>query len=185
VTVYFRYDVLDGQFLYVLSKALGLYAFVALWLQVMYGLLGEEGRRRIGVKSDVRLHRNLAIIIIFLFVLHIGLFVAGASLRNGHFAYALLLPNFFGPYYPAIVSLGLLGAVLLSSAAVFAARRTRWPRVWRWGHRLAVPAFVLIFFHSFLIGSETRLGLLELLYFGMGVSVLAALGYRLYRARVS
>ena len=180
ITTYFRYRVLDGQFLYVASKFIGLYAFLMLWLQVMYGLLGEGGRRRLNIPSELRLHRHLAYAVLTLFTLHIALFVTGVSIRNGHFAYKLLLPH-IEPYYQSMVSLGLLGAVLLFATVVFAWWRDRVPGLWKWGHRLSLPAFFAIYFHSFLIGSETRVGLMEYLYYGMLVSVVAALGLRLFQ----
>src|SRR3990167_2131678 len=108
LTVYFRHKVLDGQFLYVVSKFLGLYALIFLWLQVLKGLLGEYGDRFLGTQRSFTFHRNLGLWIISLFMSHAVLFVWSVSIRNNHFAFGLLIPHFLGSYYPSILSLGLI-----------------------------------------------------------------------------
>lgn len=168
---YFRDESLDGQFLYVLSKLVGLYAIVLMWLQLMSGLV----RIRLFDGWNPVIHRNLGLVTLSLVVLHVTLFVAGVSIRNGHFAYKLLLPNLFGPYFPKIVALGVIALWLLIIAAVFAAIRNRLPIVWKWGHRLMLVVFGLGFVHSYLIGSEARAGGMLYLYYAMGTSSIIAL----------
>ncbi len=167
---YFRDESLDGQFLYILSKLVGLYAIVLMWLQLMSGMM----RIRLFDGWTPLIHRNLGLVTLSLVVLHVTLFIAGVSIRNGHFAYKLLLPNLFGHYFQKIVALGVIALWLLIIAAVFAAIRNRLPIVWKWGHRLMLVVFGLGFVHSYLIGSEARAGGMLYLYYAMGVSSIIA-----------
>ena len=167
---YFRDNSLDGQFLYILSKLIGLYAIVLLWLQLMSGLL----RIRLFDGWRPLIHRNLGLVTLSLVVLHVTLFVAGVSIRNGHFAYKLLLPNLFGHYFQKIVALGVIALWLLIIATVCAVIRNRLPIVWKWGHRMMLVVFALGFMHSYLIGSEARSGGMLYLYYVMGISGMIA-----------
>ena len=180
ISVYFSSPVLDGQFLYIVSKLVGLYAMFLLWLQVMLGLLGKQVLSRLGLDFKPAFHASLGLTVVGLLLAHITLFVIAASIRNGNFAYQLLLPNLFGHYYPMIVSLGLIAAWLILVALLFVALRTRFQFLWKWGHRLTLPAFFLVFFHSYLIGSETRAGLLEYFYYLMFFLVALVLFFRIW-----
>ncbi|MBI5041165.1 MAG: ferric reductase-like transmembrane domain-containing protein, partial [Gammaproteobacteria bacterium] len=150
---YFTYHVLDGQFLYVLSKFLGLYAFVLFWLQ----LLGGSYRSPLTGVGGSQSHRGLGALVLVLILLHAGLFVTGVSIRNQHFAYQWLLPDLFTTYYPRIVSLGLIALVLLLVSIGMAVWRARRGNAWRMGHWLVWVAFGLAFVHSYTIGSEAKL----------------------------
>lgn len=154
---YFQYPTPIGQEMYVWSKLLGLYAYVLLWLQILYGL---SARRWAGSKPAawrVDIHRALAGMALSLIVLHVFLFVGAASLRGKHLALQWLLPVFDKGYYAAMVSLGALALGLLLVAALCAVFRRYLGRIWKWGHWLALPAFALVCLHSLSIGSESRL----------------------------
>ncbi|MGR9116098.1 MAG: hypothetical protein ACU85E_10055 [Gammaproteobacteria bacterium] len=178
LSVYFLYQVPKGQFLYLLSKLCGLYAFFCFGLQLLQGLLASCGYNFLQSKNVSASHRHLGGWVLILLLLHISLFVVAVSLRNGHFAYKLLLPNFFESYYPAMVSWGLIAGCLLlltvSAAIFFRSRRG----LWLWGHRLAWPAFFLALYHSYSIGSETRIAPMPYIFALMLVSMLAAMLYR-------
>ncbi len=167
---YFRDKSLDGQFLYILSKLVGLYAIVLMWLQLMSGLV----RIRLFEGWNPLIHRNLGLVTLSLVVLHVTLFVAGVSIRNGHFAYQLLLPDLLGHYFQKIVALGVIALWLLIIAVAFSAIRNRLPIVWKWGHQLMLAVFALGFVHSYLIGSEARAGGMLYLYYAMGASSIIA-----------
>ena len=180
---YFRFDVLDGQFLYILSKLFGLYAIVLLWAQTMYGLLARQGTGWFSVEPGSRLHRAMGMAVIVLLLAHAFLFIAGVSLRNGHFAYKLLLPHLQSGYYPMMLSFGLIAAWLLLVVGLAAGLRRRLNVVWKWLHRLSLPALILVFVHSFFIGSETRVDAMPYLYAVMVATLLAAVVFRLFRRR--
>lgn len=178
---YFSYRVLDGQFLYVLSKFIGLYAFVLFWLQ----LLGGSNRSPLTGVGGSRSHQWLGALVLVLILLHAGLFVTGVSIRNLHFAYKLLIPDLFTTYYPRMVSLGLIALALLLVSVAVAVWRRRRGHAWRTGHWLVWLAFGLAFLHSYTIGSEVRLGIMQYLWIFMGGSAVGMLVLRLRRIRAS
>ncbi|AEG02513.1 hypothetical protein [Methylomonas methanica] len=176
LSVYFFYQVPDGQFLYLLSKLCGLFAFVFFGLQLLLGLLSSCGYQLVNKSS----HRKLGLWVLVLLISHGGLFVTAASLRNQHFAYKFLLPNFFESYYPAMVSLGLLAACLVIVGVLSAIFVRHNDGVWIWMHRLAWPAFFLAWFHSYSIGSETRIAPMPFVFGLLLASIVLAICYRVW-----
>jgi sulfoxide reductase heme-binding subunit YedZ len=174
---YFEYEVLPGQFLYILAKLFGLYAIILLWLQIMLGLIGPPMTRAFDLRSTFPIHRTLGIATLLVIVAHVVLFVTAASIRNKIPALDLLWPSFHD-YYRSILTLGLFGTWLIIAGAIAAFQRKRLQRLWRWGHRLSLPAFALIFVHSILVGSESRVGAMPYFYVAMLVSLLAAVFFR-------
>lgn len=181
LSVYFLYPVPIGQFLYLLCKLCGLYAIVCFGLQLLQGLLASCGYSLLGTAISPASHRRMGLWVLVLMLLHIGLFVTAVSLRNGHFAYQFLLPNFFESYYPAMVSLGLIAACLLLLTVLSAILGKSGKGRWFWGHRLAWPAFFLALFHSYSIGSETRIAPMQYVFGLMLVSIASAMLYRIWQ----
>lgn len=180
LSVYFIYQVPAGQFLYLLSKLCGLYAFFCLGLQLLQGVLASCGYDFLRSENGSVSHRRLGGWVLVLLLLHSSLFVIAVSLRNGHFAYKLLLPNFFESYYPSMVSWGLIAACLLLltiSAAIFFRSRKR---LRLWVHRLAWPAFFLAWYHSYSIGSETRIAPMPYIFGLILAGIVAAMLYRVW-----
>ena len=165
----------EGQVLYLSSKLAGLYTFVLLSVQIL-GALGRAGWLPVNPvpRFSAKWHRRLGIMTILLMLLHVGLFVGAVSARMGHFAYSLLLPDFFGGHYKFMVSLGWLGGVLLLGVAVSGFVRTMRDR----GdgvHRLAVPILVLVLIHAQQIGSEAGSGVLYYSFMAIGAFVVGSL----------
>lgn len=181
LSVYFLYPVPIGQFLYLLCKLCGLYAIVCFGLQLLQGLLASCGYSMFGTAISSASHRRLGLWVIILMILHSGLFVTAVSLRNGHFAYQFLLPNFFESYYPAMVSLGFIAACLLLLTVLSAILGKSGKGRWLWGHRLAWPAFFLALFHSYSIGSETRIAPMQYVFGLMLASIVAVMLYRIWQ----
>jgi predicted ferric reductase len=175
---YFTEPTLKGQFTYVLSKLFGLYALHALCLQAVVGLLGKDAQRLLRISADDRFHRALGMFAFTLLLAHICLFLLGVSLRNGHFAWQLLSPNFFNGYYAARVSLGHVAAILLCVAVPIGFYLHRATRSRRWLHRTSLIAIVFVSWHALSIGTETRTGIMPWLYAGMLLIVSCSLLYR-------
>lgn len=177
VSIYFRYQTLPGQTYYVFSKLAGLLALFCLWLQLLGGLLGTQLYAAIGFSPTLTYHRALGLITLAMILLHIGLFVTAASLRNEQFAYKLLLPN-FSDYYQTMISLGLISTILLFIAIV--------PALWNhvlsskgyWLHRLSLLVITIVFWHAYSIGTEIQILPLEIVFWIMPVALLLALLYR-------
>ncbi len=183
--LYFREAVPPGQFLYVLAKLAGLYAIALIWLQLVLGALRPWLESHFSSRAVLRLHVRLGPLALLLILTHALLFAAAVSLRSETgLPWALFVPQLTGPFYPRMVSLGVLALLLVLIAAVAATLR-QWPAfrvVWRKLHFLNYAVFGLALLHSFSIGSETRTQPLAMLYGGMlvtaAVAPLAAAGAR-------
>ena len=177
VADYWLYSVPAGQVIYLFSKLTGLYAFVVFWMQITYGLLGSR-RARWGVEAGLAFHRRLGVLLISLAVAHVVLFLLGVGIRTQHFPVQYITPTFSSGYYRMIITLGMFAAMLLIVAFTFGLIRRVVPRIWRYVHWLAVPAYALAFVHSLLIGSESRIAPMTLLYAAMAGMVALALIWR-------
>lgn len=151
-----------GQLFYVLSKVAGLLAIVLVWLQLMLSLSGRIFGKL--AYAGNRVHRISGLVLLLLLSLHAALFVAAVSVRHGALSLGVLVPNFTSGFYTSSVSLGVLGLLLFGLAsAVYVFRQNR-ERLFRWGHRCVIAACLLVFVHSYLIGSETRSALMGAFY---------------------
>lgn len=160
-----------GQQLYLVAKLSGLFAFFLFWLQCMLALARYAPIVPSFPVSDFRLHRRLGVATALLILAHVALFIVAASLRTGHVAWDLLLPNFTHGYYKLNVGLGAI-AFWLVCFTVFAgwsvARgKSRWKAV----HRLWPVVFGLAFLHAFAIGTESRFGAMRYLMIFIVVSL--------------
>ena len=163
-----------GQLLYVLSKVAGLLAIVLVWLQLMLSLSGKFFDQLAYAGS--RVHRISGLMLLLLLSLHAALFVAAVSVRHGSLSLGILIPDFTSGFYTSSVSLGILGLLLFGlTSAVYVFRKTR-EHLFRWGHRCVVAACLLVFVHSYLIGSETRSALMGSFYLVAAIMLLAASG---------
>jgi len=153
-----------GQLLYVLSKMAGLLAIVLVWLQFMLSL-SSRIFEQIAYAGN-RMHRISGLALLFLLSLHAALFVAAASVRHGSLSLGVLVPDFASGYYTSSISLGVLGLLLFGLASAIYMLRQKRERLFRWGHRCVIVACILVFVHSYLIGSETRSILMSTFYLG-------------------
>lgn len=162
-----------GQFLYLLSKAAGLLAITQVWMHLMLSLSSRIFTPL--AYAGQRLHRINGMVLLCLLFLHPSLIVAAVSVRQGALSLGMLVPGFSSGFYTASVSLGVLGLLLFGLAsAVYVVRQNR-ARLFRWMHRGVIAACILVFAHSYLIGSETRSALVGSLYLASLVLLLTAL----------
>ncbi len=173
---YFVYQVPAGQSLYVFTKLIGLYTFFLLWLHIIWVLLRQTALTAYLPQWKKNYHQTTGLIITGLIILHISLFVIAVSLRQGEFAYHLLLPN-FSDYYHSLLGLGVL-ALWLLPLVIIAGMYLKSGKGKRYWHYLAFFMFLLIFVHGIGVGSETKNGILFWFYLMMGCSVIIALLYR-------
>lgn len=173
---YVRLDGLPpGQQLYLVAKLAGLLAFCLFWAQCMIALARHLPILSTWLASDLRWHRNLGIVTALLLLAHVALFVMAASLRTGHMAWDLLLPDFTHGYYRSNIALGAM-AFWLVCLTVFAGWRTmRGGRRWKPVHLLWPVVFGLVFWHAFTIGTESRYGAMRYVVLGL-VAVLCVMG---------
>jgi predicted ferric reductase len=177
---YLRYDTLSGQVPYVLSKLCALYAIELVWLQALLGLLRLRLTRAGWVQPGVwrRIHTTLGIGALLAILAHVTLFVIATSMRNRSLAVDLLLPWGHG-VYRTWVAFGAASLWLVLLAAAVQLGRLFDARSRLRLHRLVFAAAVLIVVHSLAIGSESRSGLMALMYGFMATTLCAVLMGRL------
>lgn len=169
---YFAYDLPPGQALYIGAKIAGLLAFFMLWIQCILGLVRRAPVLNGFPPIEPQLHRFLGLVTLLLALIHVGCFFGAASLRAGSPAWSLFWPNFSHGYFNAFVSVGLI-ALWCLLLGIFAGWRTsRGDRRWRGIHMAWSVVFVLVFLHTYTIGSESRFGAMRYVLLFMGASLL-------------
>ena len=163
----FRPDNMPGQVPYLLSKLMGLYVIIFLWLQVMYGLTRNDRLFAFVPAWTKKRHQLMGITTFAVIVTHYALFVAAVSMRKGHFAYGLLAPN-FSDFYHTMLSLGWFAFIMIMAVIFVRMARTFMKVNSLWVHRLAIPALFLGLTHGLMIGSEASMGALIYLYLSLG-----------------
>ncbi len=181
LTAYFTLEVPRGQILYLASKLCALAAVVLISIQLALGLSGLVRSPSSAAVASRRLHRALGVTTLLVILAHAFLFIAAASLRNKTLMLEYLWPDYSHGYYRSMISIGaiaLIGVVLTVTAGFL-----RWQRrpMGRWLHWIALPSYALIWIHSLTIGSESRMGLMTLVYGLLALLIATALVYRLRR----
>ena len=87
-----------------------------------------------------------------LFWAHALCFTIAVSIRKGHIAYNLLLPD-LSDFYHSSITLGWMALTLVSIAVLSRVFRSRYQLIL---HRLVYLVLPFAFLHSVLIGSDTR-----------------------------
>jgi len=172
-----------GQIQYILSKLLGLFTIIFLWLQICFGLIKKTASRH--KKIPFNLHPILGMLTAATMLTHFLLFFFAVWQRTETFPVSLLLPQ-PSDYYHTGLFFGQL-AIILTVLVLVAGRKQfkrgkkqRKTMLWWWLHRLSFVVFALALIHSYMIGSETRGSIMPYVYGLMLVSVLVLLVRRVY-----
>lgn len=124
------------------------------------------------------LHRAIGSVLLFSVLAHIG------SLLADHFINLSLidmLVPFASKYQPVWMALGTIGFyILLFVLASSLYTLTSHARFWRTVHFFAFPMFILVFLHSFFIGTDTQRWWMVAIYWGTGGITLAGVAYRVW-----
>jgi len=162
---YFSSAVPEGQLLYVLSKACALTAVVLVWIQMLAGLT-IASRGMVSPRISIQWHQQLGVAVLAMLLFHWATFVAGVSLRIDRLAVDYIFPTLSHGFYRAVVSLGMASFAIMLVASLAPLVRTRFQR-WRTLHICAAIGAIGGAVHSWLIGSETRMGPVRWLYIFM------------------
>jgi DMSO/TMAO reductase YedYZ heme-binding membrane subunit len=157
---------------WILARAAGVTGYALLTLLVVTGLVLAHPRaarlRRPHPRTRLAVHRGLAVFTLVFVALHVVV-LAGDSWAGVGWRGAVV--PLASSYRPLPVTLGLLGLWSGAAAGATAALAGRLGgRIWFPLHRVAVAAFVLVWGHGVLTGSDVLA--LRLLYAGTGAGVL-------------
>lgn len=170
-----------GQSAYIAMRLAGHLAFVLLFLQIVLGLERRPIERFLGLGPLLPVHRSLGLAGFALAAAHPLLFEWARRLRTGQDSLKVTLwpPRDHGFYelHQFFGALGLYLLVIGVLAGVYGPRLV--PKAWRALHAVNFGVFFLIWYHSFRIGTSTRIGLLPAVYTVLAGTVLLLIIRRL------
>jgi sulfoxide reductase heme-binding subunit YedZ len=157
--------------LWVSSRAAGVTAYVALTLDVAFGLFVSTGSadRWIARNRSVEVHRWLAGTSLALIAVH-----ALLLLGDGFSRFDLLdaVVPFIAPHRPAAVALGIVAAYLaIAVQGTFEFRHRFGVGLWKRLHRASFVVFGLATLHGILAGSDTGLPWMQAIYLLAATSI--------------
>jgi methionine sulfoxide reductase heme-binding subunit len=141
-------------FTWVLARVTGLSSFVALSISLLSGLALRTAVLDwlAGNRALRATHEFTAVLWVPLGLLHLLSLLLDQTARVS--ALDLLVP-FRAPYGTLAIGLGTVSLELFAAVASTAwLRRRLHTGLWRWLHRLAYPAFALLFLHAVLAGTD-------------------------------
>lgn len=174
---------LDGISLWVTSRAAGVTAFIALTLDVVFGLFVSTGAadRLVPRARSIEVHRWLSAAALGMTGAH-ALALLGD--RFVQFDVLDLLIPFVSTYRALAVALGVLalyGMLLVHQS--FSWRKRLGPKTWRKLHYLSFFVFSAAVLHGLLAGSDGARPAMQALYVSSATAVIALVMVRLLRPR--
>jgi sulfoxide reductase heme-binding subunit YedZ len=173
----------SGSALWYATRATGVVALVLLTLTVLLGIAGAGRVTAPGLPRLVTagLHRSVSALVLGLVAVHVLTTVADHYVRIS--LLSAVIP-FSAPYRRPWLGLGAVALDLLLAVAVTSAVRDRLPyRAWRAVHLAAYACWPAALWHGLGAGTDRRSAWLLALDTACLVAVLAAVGWRLTRAR--
>lgn len=174
---------LAGTSLWVTSRAAGVTAFLALTLDVVFGLFVSTGALDdfISRARSMEVHRWLSAVALSMVGIH-ALALIGDSFV--HFDALDLLVPFLSSYRSFAVGLGVLAAYsALLVHASFSWRKRIGTKTWRKLHYTSFFVFVAAVFHGVAAGSDGGTTGMQALYISSATIVGALVAYRALKAR--
>jgi DMSO/TMAO reductase YedYZ heme-binding membrane subunit len=175
--------------LWVLIRAAGIGAYIALFLSVAWGLVSSTGviTKRMSKPSSNRFHASVASAGLALLAIHMILLLFHDFVP---FQVLDLLVPMRSTFRPVAITLGVIAMYAAVIVTVSSWLRGRIPtRTWRTLHLLAVPAFILALLHGVFAGTDTNRPWMVFLYAGTALLALflvivrgLTVGYRRPRA---
>ena len=154
---------------WILLRAAGIGAYVALWMSVAWGLVATTGivKRRISKPAANAFHAFVATVGLTLLAVHIVLLVIDAYMP---FAVLDVLIPMRSTFRPLALTAGVVSMYAVVIIMVSSWSRSKMStRLWRSIHLLAVPAFVLALLHGVFAGTDTQRPWMIALYGTTGI----------------
>jgi sulfoxide reductase heme-binding subunit YedZ len=173
---------LAGTTAWTTSRAAGVIAFVALTLDVMFGLFSSTGLldRWIPKGASIDVHRWLSGVALSLVGVHVGALLLDSWIRFD--ALDVLVPGLTS-YRTGAIALGIValhGSLLVHAS--FGWRKVIGVRAWRALHMLAFAVFVGAVVHGLALGNEL-LGLYTVAATSVGALLVARIALSIQRRR--
>lgn len=170
--------------LYVLFRLFGLYGFTFIWSQIVLGPFRNPLTRIFG-PIVLKLHITGGIFALTFATLHPLLFYLAYYLATKN-APAMALLDYLGEDRLIFGLMGMTAWILMiTTVATAILRNNPWfVNKWRYIHFLNYLIFILVFIHSFNIGSDVRLEPLNTLYGFFGLTFILAVVYRVGYRRI-
>jgi len=172
----------SGPSFWIASRAASVTAFLALTLDVVFGLLMTTGAADAVLPraTSAQLHRFLSGASLTFSGMHML-----ALLGDGYMSFDVLsiLFPFFAPYRPVATSLGvfaLYGALLVHLSFGFKSRLGA--KTWRKLHYLAFAVYAFALIHGVMAGTDTGTPFMQAVYLGSFGAVALLSAYRLWLA---
>ena len=167
---------------WVASRALGVTAYLLLFLEVALGLILSHPRNATRWRKTTQVfpwHEMLTVFTGAFLILHVALIVIDPYANVG--IVGALVPG-LSAFRPVAVTLGTVGLYAL----IVTAATAKWTRLlpsgwWLKVHRVAAVTFLMAWAHALLAGTDS--GALTPLYLATGLPILAGVAHRWWTAR--
>jgi cytochrome b561 len=155
--------------MWILLRAAGIGAYVALWLSVAWGLIATTGvvKKRVSKPSANTFHAFVATTGLVLLGVHLALLLFDEFMPFTLSDVLIPMRSTFRPYAIAAGIAAMYGMVLLMVSSWSRSKLST--RLWRAIHLLSVPAFVLALLHGVFAGTDTQRPWMFVLYATTGV----------------
>jgi len=155
--------------MWILLRAAGIGAYVALWLSVAWGLVATTGvvKKRISKPSANAFHAFVATTGLALLGVHLSLLLLDSFMP---FTPSDVLIPMHSTFRPLAITAGVLAMYAIVLLIVSSWSRSHMStRLWRAIHLLSVPAFVMALLHGVFAGTDTQRPWMFTLYAATGV----------------
>jgi hypothetical protein len=157
--------------IWILIRAAGIGAYVALYLSVLWGLISTTGvvTKRISKPAGNHFHAVVASTGLALLGVHLGLLALHDFMP---FSWLDLLVPAHADYRPVAIASGIVAMYAMVIVVVSSWVRSRLSvKLWRSIHLLAVPTFVLALLHGVFGGTDAERPWMIAMYVATGVSI--------------
>jgi len=169
-------ELVDGQnFKSLLFPLVGLYAFTLLWLQFLMGSTMWPLQKIF--KRIEPIHRANGVIVLLLALLHPGLLLLAVGVEQ--FIGYEFVPEAMRPYVMA--GSAALTIMIITVSAALLGKTKFLKRSWRWIHYANYLMFVLVWTHSWFVGSDVQGSVLQYLWIFYAVTAITAASWRVAR----
>ena len=166
-----------------ITRAAGWVAYFLLWFSMVWGLAipTKFFERVLSPTFAVDFHEYISLLSLGFIALHVGVLMIDQYLP---FNLVQILVPFMAPYRPLWVGLGVLGFYLTALVTItFYMRKKIGQKMFKKIHVLSLAAYLGVVLHAFFAGSDSSLGIVQLIYFATFMVVVFLTAYWIVRGK--